>query len=242
MMNKDLTNWVPFIAIVEDINDPLKLGRVRLRVLNHHDDDIDTEHLDWSTPLVPNAQQTQGIGVSPTGYGLKTTVVGFYLDGNMRQMPMIIGAIATIPENDIAQHGVNKLARGEDTITNNSLGPEPKREYGAQYPSNKVIATPGGHIIEIDDTKGAERINVRHTSGSYITINSSGSIVIKSVDNYYQIAGKDSISYSEGDQKIETKGKLTFKVNSDCAFDVKGDTNIHSSGKVAITASKVTLN
>jgi hypothetical protein len=50
------------------------------------------------------------------------------------------------------------------------------------YPNTQVIETPSGHVIEIDDTTGNERIRVAHRTGSYIEIKPDGTFVQKSVN------------------------------------------------------------
>jgi len=41
-------------------------------------------------------------------------------------------------------------------------------DFKAEYPNNKVWETERGHIFEVDDTNGFERIHVYHENGSYI--------------------------------------------------------------------------
>ena len=43
---------------------------------------------------------------------------------------------------------------------------EPETTYAAEYPRNHVYESEGGHLREMDDTPGAERIHERHASGS----------------------------------------------------------------------------
>ena len=44
---------------------------------------------------------------------------------------------------------------------------EPTTQYSPNYPNNKVMQTSSGHIIEIDDSSGSERIHIYHKSGSF---------------------------------------------------------------------------
>jgi len=45
---------------------------------------------------------------------------------------------------------------------------EPGSQYAALYPKNHVMETAGGHVLEFDDTDGAERVNIFHKNGSFI--------------------------------------------------------------------------
>lgn len=51
----------------------------------------------------------------------------------------------------------------------------------SQYPLVAVLETESGHVIEIDDTPGNERLRVYHRAGSYIEFKPNGGIVQKSV-------------------------------------------------------------
>jgi hypothetical protein len=84
-------------GVVEDRIDPLKLGRLRVRVRGYHSpdlQDISTEQLYWATVMQPTSSSfLGGIGVSPTGIVEGTTVVGFFMDGHNAQTPVIIGTL-----------------------------------------------------------------------------------------------------------------------------------------------------
>ena len=71
----------------------------------------------------------------------------------------------------------------EDSITGanvDQVEPDSLNDLSA-YPNVKVLETPSGHVIELDDTETNERIRVYHTSGSYIEIRPDGSFIQKSV-------------------------------------------------------------
>ena len=54
---------------------------------------------------------------------------------------------------------------------------EPETSYGAEYPYNKVMESESGHVMEFDDTPGAERVHIAHRSGSFSEWFPSGSKV-----------------------------------------------------------------
>lgn len=93
--------FVWFTAVVEDRLDPMKLGRVRIRVLGIHTEnkiDIPTEELPWAYPVQPiTSASMNGIGESPLGPVEGTWVVGFFRDSDNCQEPVIIGTLAGIP-------------------------------------------------------------------------------------------------------------------------------------------------
>jgi hypothetical protein len=236
------SSWVSFIGVVEDIDDPKQLGRARVRVFGYQDENtIPTSDLDWATPITPLSPTKEGIGTSPTGYLVGSMVVGFYLDGETRAMPMIMGSFPKIPDNDMAKHDVAERARGINSVKNTTTGPEPDPQYAGKYPHNKVITTEGGHLIESDDTPGGERLTVRHKSGSYVEINSDGRVVIKSVNDQYIIAQGKTTTYSKGDMTTQSDGNMTIKVKGTAKIDVSGACTIKSASLITLTAPKVNL-
>ena len=98
---KDGYYW--WVGVVEDRTDPLKLGRLRVRVLGCHTEDktlIPTCQLHWAyvyQPITFN-QGMNGLGHSPTGPAEGTWVHGFFKDNGSAQDPVILSVIAGIPQ------------------------------------------------------------------------------------------------------------------------------------------------
>ena len=71
-------------GVVEDRNDPLQLGRVRVRFVGLHTEDkqkIATEDLPWAYPIQPiTSAAMSGIGETPLGPVEGTWVVGYFRD------------------------------------------------------------------------------------------------------------------------------------------------------------------
>jgi hypothetical protein len=101
-------NWIGaegfiwFIGIVQDINDPLNCGRVRVRCVGWHSDNIDelpVENLPWAQVLMPvTSASTSSIGRSGTGLLNGSYVMGFFLDGENAQQPVVMGSLHGIPD------------------------------------------------------------------------------------------------------------------------------------------------
>lgn len=96
-------NFTWFIGVVEDRNDPVQLGRVRVRCYGWHTEDkgqIPTDQLPWAIPVNPvQSASVSGVGHSPTGLVEGSWVVGFFVDGERAQEPMILGSIYGAPMN-----------------------------------------------------------------------------------------------------------------------------------------------
>lgn len=212
-----------FIGIVEDINDPRKLGRAKVRVINE-DDGFATGDLNWAHVMMPTTSAcVDGVGDSPN-LSVGTRVVGFYMDGEEKQQPMILGSFPTIPSNDDNRHSLSWLHRGKNTVNKNTIGPEPSSPYAAQYPFNRTITTRAGHIIELDDTPQNERVHIYHKSGTYIEINTDGRLVIKSEADSFDIVGGNKNIYVSGVTNIKSAGDITIdaptvKITGDLVVD-----------------------
>ena len=89
-------------AIVENRNDPLQLGRVQVRVFGVHSeslDDVPTSELPWAIPIMPvTSASISGVGNSPTGFVEGSLVIVFFMDGDSKQQPMILGSTHGIPQ------------------------------------------------------------------------------------------------------------------------------------------------
>ena len=151
------------------------------------------------------------------------------------------------------QSDTNKLARGDvkGTIVqekekerlkgiqlpNGQSWEEPHIPYKGQYPYNKVTQTESGHIIELDDTTGAERIHVYHKSGTYIEIDSNGSIVRRTKGSSYEIIDKNGYISVTGDASVSVKGSVKIYVGGDADIEVEGDVNVKSFNDITMQAA-----
>ena len=94
--------FVWFTGVVEDRNDPTKLGRVRVRCVGYHTDDktkIPTEDLPWAWVLqTVHTPSMNGMGHTPGFLVEGTWVVGFFRDPEMLQEPIILGSLPGVPE------------------------------------------------------------------------------------------------------------------------------------------------
>ena len=99
-MGKDGFQW--FVGVVEDRQDPKKLGRVRVRCLGYHSEnisDLPTDKLPWAHPMNPVTSATvSGVGQTPLGVVEGTWVVGFFQDTDEAQQPIIMGTLPGVPK------------------------------------------------------------------------------------------------------------------------------------------------
>ena len=94
-------NFIWFNGVVEDRQDPQKLGRLRVRCVGIHTDnkdDLPTADLPWSQLIHPiTSSGISGLGHSPGFIVEGTWVFGYFRDGYAMQEPMVIGTLPGKP-------------------------------------------------------------------------------------------------------------------------------------------------
>lgn len=282
-----------YICVVENNIDPQKLGRVQIRILSKHTENISNSSLDSYLPVdnLPWAQC-----VSPTNSPNISGQSDFYIPQNGsvgvctfldedEQYPILLGTLAkkveSLPDftkgfsdsknqahpssSLVGESQISRLARNEhidQTIIqtkkagretsvdcNGTNWSEPITEYDTEYPKNRVIETEN-HVIEIDDTSGAERIHIYHKSGSFDEFHSDGTevkkikakkILIIESDENILVKGNKNIRI-EGSKNIQIVGDLNTKVDGDAVIEIGGDGEITSTGSISITGTNIDLN
>ncbi len=102
----------------------------------------------------------------------------------------------------------------EEVETATGSWKEPSSPANPKYPHNKVYESTTGHVIEIDDTSGAERIHVMHNTGSFVEFHPDGSLVIKSVGDGYQINLGNNNMFVAGTLNISALGNVAIKAEN----------------------------
>lgn len=164
-----------FTGIVEDINDSEYLNRVKVRCLGYHTTDkgeVPTDKLPWATVM----QSTLNAGHRGVGSNHQLVpgswVIGFFRDGPSAQDPVIMGSVAS------SQSDGEKDIPAEAQVSGNT---------------NAVYKSTAGHLIELDNTEGAERIKVTHKTGTCILIDSVGNVLVDAYNNTVDIVGDTTI-------------------------------------------------
>ena len=97
-----------FTGVVEDRNDPNKVGRVRVRALGHHTSNttiLPTADLPWAHCMLPSTSAgISGLGQSATGLVEGSWVLGYFRDGNERQEMIVLGTLPGYPA-ELSQAG-----------------------------------------------------------------------------------------------------------------------------------------
>ena len=213
----DQTRW--FLGKVVDVeNDPLQIGRVRVKIFGVYDE-IDDKDLPWAQIVVPTITGVHSYGDNPVGQYLGllvgTHVFGMFLDGKDSQLPLVLGSLPKKGDNN-------------QRATEN-------------YPHNKIYQTKEGHFKEYDDTPENTRIREQHRSGTFTEMKHDGSMRTEvQKDQYIRVKGDVKI-IGDQDATIEISGNCTINVTGDATVSGK-NVSVTAEEKVTVRAGgKVVL-
>jgi hypothetical protein len=240
--NMGTDGFVWFFGLVEDRDDPKQVGRVRVRCFGFHDQDdgqLPTTALPWaSTTQTVLSAAHQGIGTTPTGILEGSMVWGFFLDGHYCQQPFVVGTVAGMPGG---VSDLSKFMTGAAKLPKGTAPYEPADPAKPQYPYNTVTQTEAGHVIEIDDTPGAERINVYHRMGTYFEMGPQGDHVLRSARDDYEIILRNKTLYVGGNLQIVAAGNLTASVKGQATIAAVGAVSVKSNASATVMAPSITM-
>lgn len=143
-IGRDSFRW--FTGIVTKYKNTENGYRVKVRIIGHHPDDasiVKDEELPWAHVLVPlnfgAGEGGAGVSFNPRG---SETVIGFFMDGDDGQQPVVIGALfsgSSIEHPNNFDKGTNgfKPFKPGDQIVN----PANQPETGQAKPSGIPLAT-----------------------------------------------------------------------------------------------------
>jgi len=228
-LREDLIFWT---GVVEDRNDPLFLGRCRVRIHGFHSkfkvpvassaldnpssDYIPIEELPWAYPLQPiTSGAMTGIGHTPLGPVEGTWVFGFFFDGSDMQQPIMIGTLGGIELKDDEQKpGVS----GETPDSGGSAPTSSSESTPSTTPTPEKVQTASGGVLgplsqaDVDALKDA--LGQRESSDNYSAV------------NQFNYVGK----YQFGAAALKDMGYVSTAKNSELDTDAnwKGKNGVNS--------------
>ena len=145
-----------FTGVIEDINDPETLNRVKVRPFGYYTEDdkvLPTSELPWSQVMMPTTSASLKGNGSSHQLEVGSWVVGFFRDGPSAQDAMVMGTISSKTDGEI----------------------DVPKEHST---TRKVYKSKAGHLVEIENNKGSESVKITHgtNSNSYILFDSVGNI------------------------------------------------------------------
>jgi hypothetical protein len=212
--------FIWWIGIVEDINDPLTLGRCKVRCFGYHPAKktnlVPTEDLPWALTIHP--LNTPNLYASPK---VGEWVFGFFLDSLSAQEPAILGYLPAIPEAAAEYFGT------EPNLIRNFA-----RVNTANNSANTICWEIGNNIIEVVTqslTEANGHILIEHKTGAKVNIDSDGKISI------YTPTNDISIESPNGDINLNAKN-INLTATESITTTSTLATSIIAGGLASITA------
>jgi hypothetical protein len=212
--------FIWWIGIVEDINDPLTLGRCKVRCFGYHPAKktnlVPTEDLPWALTIHP--LNTPNLYASPK---VGEWVFGFFLDSLSAQEPAILGYLPAIPEAATEYFGT------EPNLIRNFA-----RVNTANNSANTICWEIGNNVVEIVTqslTEANGHILIEHKTGAKVNIDSNGKISI------YTPTNDISIESPNGDINLNAKN-INLTATESITTTSTLATSIIAGGLASITA------
>jgi len=187
--------------------DPKESGRCQIRVFGVFDD-VEDECLPWAEyadPFMQGASGTGGFWVPDVGMK-----VWCFFENNDHMQPVYFAGAPSLRDMPAQK-------TSEDAQTSRG---------GLEYTKNRIIRTPAGHLVELDDTAGNSRVRIAHKSGSQIIMYDDGDVYEQVMGNYKRVVNGDYEEIINGNHKKSIIG--------DSKQTVVGDTSMESLGQVSI--------
>ena len=115
-------------------------------------------------------------------------------------------------------------------------------QASAKYPTNHVFETESGHYVEFDDTEGNERIHLYHKMGTFIEIDKSGNVIIKTVGNVTNIVAGNMDTYVKGNYSVSAGGNIDVYAGKNLTELVDGNRETTIKGTETLEITKEVKN
>lgn len=230
-------------GIVVNNNDPLKNGRVRVRIYPMFSG-VHADELPWAIYADPNMGGTSNIG-SINVPKVNSHVFCFFENGDYRYpvyfsaAPAIENGVPDSPklarESDTTVTSINTNAQKNVPKASGGSWSEPDSAYATTYPNNAVYRSKSGITIEIDDTPNNVRFHVYHPSGTREEIDNNGNRITHTKGNSYDVVIGNSNVYVKGSDSVTVDGSLDVYCKQVATIKVDGNVNLDVGGNMATT-------
>ncbi|SVD71368.1 uncharacterized protein METZ01_LOCUS424222, partial [marine metagenome] len=111
-----------------------------------------------------------------------------------------------------------------NSITNVKKIQQPPSAYATVYPYNHVYESESGHLVEMDDTPGKERLHWYHRSGTFTEFHPKGIRVDKTNAHRYNMVS--------GNQETIISGQEIKSISSDSTTKIGGKLTLNSGKEI----------
>ena len=198
-------------------------------------------------PGVNSSKTTRNTIASSSKVGGQSLKKGFKDPNNLYPTASYIDKPDTnlLGQEQVSSHASNSVKTASESwsTASGSASQPASTQSSAKYPYNHVMETESGHYLEFDDTSGSERIHLYHKAGTFIEIDATGNVVIKTVGNVTNIVAGNMDTYVKGNYSLSVGGNmdvyavgnLTEKVDGNRKTTITGTETLEITGAVTNT-------
>lgn len=247
--------FIWFVGVVEDRNDPDQLGRVRVRAFGWHTEDkalIPTESLPWAATVhsanVPSSHTPKE----------GDWVIGFWMDGESAQVPVILGCLTGSPVEAakrelgfsdpsgvyparINEPSTNRLIRGRKDGTIHEKRTRTRRKSvksvgvtWSEPPSTFAPVYPKNFSIESEAGHALELDDTPGAERVHLAHTVGSFVEMDAKGNRVEKVIRDKYTIVAGSDYVVIDGT--------CNITVNGNANLKVGGKLSAEAATINLN
>jgi uncharacterized protein involved in type VI secretion and phage assembly len=184
------------IGIVTDLDDPDRIGRVRVKFPYLND-----QPSYWARLVSPMAGAERGLFCRPE---VDDEVLVVFEHGDQRR-PYVLGALW-------------------------SKADRPPPDDGKPRQNNwRLLRSRSGHVIKLDDTKGAEKVEITDRSGKIQIV-------------FDCAANKLRVVCDTGDVEVKAQGAVKVEAGTDVEIKAGASMTLQATGTLTIKGAKVNIN
>jgi hypothetical protein len=213
-----LSGFIWWQGVVEDNEDPLYLGRCRVRILGFHssfeENTIQIEHLPWAHPIFPiNGRESYKIPHKGDW------VLGFFRDGRDAQEPVMFGVLPGIVSEEL-QTGqkyfgsIKPEKRYFEYVANNEL------LHDSVFTSNTNV------WWRVDENIDSYSNNYIHWSNNSVTITSNTGVLTLESGKDLEANTTENIFEMGSNTGINIQSTNEIGINSNSSIMISANSNI----------------
>lgn len=263
--------FVWWVGVVEDRQDPLMIGRCRVRIIGTHTDDktvLPTDSLPWAHPLHPVN--------NPNSYAPKEgdMIIGFFMDSTDGQFPVMMGSVPGVASKpSIPQKGfydnrtasqlsgapvkpgesatnyprnlneptTSRLARNED-LDKTIVQKKKDKKFGFEPDPYYDAVYPYNNVYESESGHVLEFDDTKNAERIHLYHRSGSYIEWGPNGDRSERIEKDKYTVVAGDEKVHIKGDVDVVIEGSVNIVVNGNYELNVTGDIIINGKTINLN